>query len=110
MKLSKRLAISILSAAFACASLSPALAADKAPKQTVSRAAAKPLKAAQDALVAKNFTEAVAKLKEVEAMPNKTPYDTHVMNEMFGSAYGGQKNYAEAAKAFEAGLNDGLLE
>ena len=97
----------VLSAAFSVAAMGPTYAAD-APK--VSKAAAKPLKAAQDAIAAKKYADAEAKLKEVAALPNKNAYDTHVMNELLGSMYARQGNYAEAAKALEAGLNDGFLD
>jgi len=77
---------------------------------TVSKAAAKPLKAAQEAMQAKKYPEALAKLKEAQAVAGKTPYDDHLINEMLGFVYVRQNNYPEAAKALEAGLNSGFLE
>jgi tetratricopeptide (TPR) repeat protein len=85
-----------------------AVAADEKPK--VSKAAAKPLKAAQEAMQAKNYPEALNKLKEVQGLSGTTPYDQHLMNEMFGFVYVRTQNYPEAAKALEAGLNSGFLE
>jgi hypothetical protein len=82
---------------------------DKAKEAKVSRAASKPLKAAKDAADAQKYPEALAKLKEVEALSNKTPYDEHVMNELYGFVYVRTQQYPEAAKALEAGLNDGFL-
>jgi outer membrane protein assembly factor BamD (BamD/ComL family) len=79
-------------------------------KQTVSKALAKPLKAAQDAMQAKKYPDALAKLKEVQGMPNKSPYDEHLINEMLGFVYVRMGNYAEAAKALEAGSTDGFLD
>lgn len=76
----------------------------------VSKAAAKPLKAAQEAMQAKKYDEALAKLKEVQGLSGLAPYDTHLMNEMFGFVYVRTGNYAEAAKALEAGLNSGFLD
>jgi tetratricopeptide (TPR) repeat protein len=88
-----------------------ALAAEeKEKKQTVSKELAKPLKAAQDALAAKKYSDAIAKLKEAESNPKKTPYDQHIINEMAGVAYAKTNNYPEAAKAFEAEINDGFLD
>lgn len=87
----------------------PAAAADEK-KPTVSRELAKQLKAAQEALQQKKYSDALAKLKEAQANPKKTPYDEHVINELAGVAYARTNNYAEAAKAFEAELNDGFLE
>ena len=83
---------------------------DKANDKKVSKAAAKSLKAAKDAADAKKYPEALEKLKEAEALPDKTPYDTHVMNELFGFVYVRTQQYPEAAKALEAGLTDGFLE
>ncbi|HVW67848.1 MAG TPA: tetratricopeptide repeat protein [Steroidobacteraceae bacterium] len=89
----------------------PAAAAEK-DKNVVSRELAKPLKAAQDAMQAKppNLEEAVAKLKEAEANPKKTPYDEHIINVMAGSAYARLNDYASAEKAFEAQVNDGFTD
>jgi hypothetical protein len=83
---------------------------DKAPEKKVSKNASKPLKAAKDAADAKKYPEALEKLKEAEALTDRTPYDTHVMNELYGFVYVRTQQYAEAAKALEAGLNDGFLE
>jgi tetratricopeptide (TPR) repeat protein len=89
----------------------PAAAADKkADKPMVSKSLAKPLKAAQDAMQAKKYPDALAKLKEAEAMSGKSPYDEHLINEMMGFTYVRLQNYPEAAKALEAGLNDGFLD
>jgi tetratricopeptide (TPR) repeat protein len=87
----------------------PVFAADEK-KQTVSKDLAKPLKAAQDALQAKKYPDAIAKLKEAQANPKKTPFDEHIINEMAGVAYAKTGNYPEAAKAFEAEINDGFLD
>jgi tetratricopeptide (TPR) repeat protein len=89
----------------------PVFAQDKKEgKQTVSKDLAKPLKAAQEALAAKKFPDALAKLKDAEGNPKKTPYDQHIINELTGFAYAKTNNYAEASKAFEAELNDGFME
>ena len=82
---------------------------DKAKEAKVSKDASKPLKAAKDAADAQKYPEALAALKQVEALPNKTPYDEHVMNELYGFVYVRTQQYAEAAKSLEAGLNDGFL-
>jgi hypothetical protein len=81
----------------------------KAPEAKVSKNASKPLKAAKDAADAKKYPEALEELKKVEAMSDRTPYDTHVMNELYGFVYVRTQQYAEAAKALEAGLSDGFL-
>ncbi len=100
----------VVGAGFAPVGLS--VAADKDAKQApkVSNAAAKPLKAAQEALNAKKYDEAIAKLKEVEALSGKSPYDEYVMNELLGVAYIRTNQYPEAAKALESGLNSEFID
>jgi Tetratricopeptide repeat len=90
----------------------PAAAADKdkEKKNTVSSELQKPLKAAQDALQAQKYDEAVAKLKEAEANPKKKPYDEHVINQLAGVTYARMNNFAEAEKAFEAQATDGFTD
>jgi tetratricopeptide (TPR) repeat protein len=88
----------------------PAFAAEDKKKQTVSKELAKTLKEAQDALAAKKYPEALAKLKDAEGNPKKTPYDEHIINELAGVAYARTNNYPEASKAFEAEINDGFLD
>ena len=101
----------VLSAAVVCAtSLVPVVAADKKEENKVSKDLAKPLKAAQDALQAKKYPDALAKLKEAESNPKKTPYDEHVINVLAGSAYARTNDYQSAEKAFEAQANDGFTE
>ncbi|MGA2565092.1 MAG: hypothetical protein ABSF96_16210, partial [Steroidobacteraceae bacterium] len=70
------------------------LAADTA-APTVSRGVAKPLKAAQDALQAKNFDESIAHVKEAQAVPGeKTAYDQYAMNSLLLQAYNGKHDTA----------------
>jgi tetratricopeptide (TPR) repeat protein len=91
-------------------SLVPVVAADKKEENKVSKDLAKSLKAAQDALQAKKYPDALAKLKEAESNPKKTPYDEHVINVLAGSAYARTNDYQSAEKAFEAQANDGFTE
>ena len=42
---------------------------------------------------AKNWAEVIAKGKDVEALPNKTPYDTYVMHQFLGIAYVQMQRY-----------------
>ena len=88
----------------------PAFAADDKKKNTVSKENGKTLKEASEALNAKKYSDAIAKAKDAENNPKKTPYDQHVVNEILAIAYAKTNNYAEAAKAFEAELSDGYLE
>jgi tetratricopeptide (TPR) repeat protein len=89
----------------------PAAAAEEK-KPTVSKDLAKTLKAAQEAIQAKppKYADALAKLKEADGNPKKTPYDQHVINELSAFAYAHTGNAAEAEKANEALVNDGFSE
>ena len=84
----------------------PAFAAEG--KQTNSAKLGKPLKEAHDDLNAKKYADAITKLHEAEGIAGKTPYDQHLINDMLGFAYARIQNYAEAAKAWEAELDDGF--
>jgi tetratricopeptide (TPR) repeat protein len=91
----------------------PAVAADKdkeKPKNSVSPELQKSLKAAQDALNAQKYDEALAKLKEAEANPKKKPYDEHVINQLGAVTYARMNNFADSAKAFEAQATDGFTD
>jgi tetratricopeptide (TPR) repeat protein len=90
--------------------LSPlaALAADQPAKPQNSAKLAKPLKEAHDDLNAKKYPEAIAKLKEAEGIAGKTAYDQHLINDMLGYAYVRTNNLPDAAKAWEAELDDGF--
>jgi hypothetical protein len=78
-------------------SSSAVLAADAPAGPTVSRALAKPLKAAQDAMQAKNYPDAITRIKEAQALPGeKTPYDNYAMNIMLFQAYTQTKDLANA--------------
>src|ERR1700716_1440143 len=96
-------------AMIAAATLVPSTAFAAEGKQTNSAKLAKPLKEAHDALNAKKYADAIAKLREAEGMAGKTPYDQHLINDMLGFAYARTQNYAEAAKAWEAELDDGFI-
>jgi hypothetical protein len=78
-------------------------------EQHVSRALVEPLKAANDALQAKNFTEVLAKAKEAEAISPRTAYDDYIIHSMQMAAYGAQSNYAETAKAIESIIDSPYL-
>jgi tetratricopeptide (TPR) repeat protein len=81
-------------------------AEEKGPKN--SPALAKPLSEANAALKAKNYPDAIAKLKVAEATAGKTPGDQYLIDEMMSFAYIKTSNYTEAAKYMEAKLDSGL--
>jgi tetratricopeptide (TPR) repeat protein len=95
-------------ALIAAAGLVGATSAFAQTKQTNSAKLAKPLKEAHDDLNAKKYADAIGKLREAEGTAGKTSYDQHLINDMLGFAYARTGNYAEAAKAWEAELDDGF--
>jgi hypothetical protein len=76
---------------------------------TVTPALAKSLKAANDALQAKNYTEVLNKTREAEAMSPRSDYDNYVIHSMQMAAYGAQGNYAAAATAIESVIDSPFL-
>ncbi len=90
------------------AGIAPALA--KEPAHTVSAAIGKPLRAAQDDLKKGDYSGALEKLNEAEALPKKSPYEEHLIHEMKGYADVHTHDYAAAAKELEPGLTDGFLD
>jgi tetratricopeptide (TPR) repeat protein len=75
----------------------------------ISKQIAIPMKAAQDALNAKRWPAALAKTKEVEAIPGKSGFDQYKLHEFQGYAYSHMEKYAETARELEAGLNSGCM-
>jgi TolA-binding protein len=84
------------------------VSAQETPK--VSPSLAKPLKAANDAVQAKKYNDALTKLKDVDAMSGKSAYDQHLINELLGFVYVRTQKYPEAIKYLEPGLDDGFLK
>ncbi len=78
-------------------------------KEAVSKAAAKPLKAANDAVQAKKWDEALAKLQEAKAVSGATAYDKYVIAQLEAFAYARKGNFAEAGRAMEDQLNSGKV-
>jgi hypothetical protein len=95
----------VLFASVCLAVAAPGLAAgaDQASGPTVSKALAKPLKAAQDALQAKHWDVVLASLKEAQSTPGeKSAYDNFVINQMLGFVYVQKQDFVSAAPALEA--------
>jgi len=77
----------------------------QAEEPQVSREMAKPLKAVQEAIGAKQYAEAIAKAKEANAMSGKSAYDQYIINEFLLASYAAQGNYADAVPYIEANLS-----
>ena len=89
------------------------MAAEKADKasaeQKIGPKVGKPLKAAQDAIQAKNWDAASASIQEAMAIPDKTPYETYMTNELAWYVAVQQKKYPEAAALLEKQLESGQI-
>lgn len=84
-------------------------AAPANPADTLRPEVAKLLKAAQEAIVAKNFNDGLAKLTEVDAIASKTPYEIFVLERLRGPAAAAIKDNATAAKSFQFAYDSGRL-
>lgn len=108
------LGVAVVGVASLVPAANPAAAADKKEEKKdenkVSKESAKFLKAAQDALNAQKYDDALAQLKQAEANPKKTPYDEHVINQLAGVTYARKNDYPNAEKAFAAQVDDGFTD
>lgn len=70
---------------------------------------AKPLAAAQELYRAHKYRDALGKIAQAAAVPNRTPYETYMVEEMRGAAAMAAGDSAMAAQAYESVLNSGRL-
>ena len=84
-------------------------AASAASGPTLRAEVGKPMQAAQDAIKAGNFKDALARLAEAEALPGLTPYEQYIIQRLRGPAAFGVGDVALAASQFEAALASPLL-
>jgi hypothetical protein len=69
----------------------------------------KPLQSAQQLLKEQKFAEALERLKEVDGIADKTPYESFVTERLRGVAAAGAGDTAAAVKAFDAVVASGRL-
>ena len=69
----------------------------------------RPLKAAKDAMDKKEWTKALEKIQEADAVKSKSPYEQFQINEFKGYVLLQQGKYAEVAKIYEENLKSGQL-
>ena len=116
----RRAAAAVLSPVVLCAVLAVPLAvgmaaasADDAPaaapKDTVRPEVGKPLQEAQTLITAKKYKDALAKVKEAEAVPARTPYENFVIDRVRGSAAANDGQDELALSSFESVVNSGRL-
>jgi hypothetical protein len=81
----------------------PAFAQEKPP--AVRPEVGKPLQAAIEALKAKRGREALARAREAQEVPNKTPYETYLVTRVLGQAAAAVGDSATAGPALESAAN-----
>ncbi len=108
----------VLALVLAAAGLAPAVRAQapaeaakaEAGKADSARAeVGKPLQAAQDLIRDHKFKDALAKVREAEAVPGRTPYENFIIDRMRGSAAAGAGDNDTAISSFEAVVASGRL-
>jgi Tfp pilus assembly protein PilF len=80
-----------------------------AAKQKLSPAVGKPLVAAQEAMNAKNWDEALVQIEAARAVEPKTPYDAFMIDELGWYIYLQKKDYVKSAEALERSLASGMV-
>jgi Tfp pilus assembly protein PilF len=86
-----------------------AFAAAEAAEQKVSAKLGKPLRAAQEAIAAKNYPEGFAQLDAAAAMEPKTAYDSFMIDELRWFAQVQTKDYAGAVDSLTRAVNAGFV-
>ncbi|MBI3368018.1 MAG: hypothetical protein HY021_06090 [Burkholderiales bacterium] len=99
----------IQAAAWAQAPAAASAPASAASAPSIRIEAAKALNAAQDAIRANNSAEALAKLREVEALPNPSPYETYLTQRLKAVASIGAGDNAGAVALFEQVMGSSQL-
>jgi Tfp pilus assembly protein PilF len=80
-----------------------------APKQKLSAEVQKPLVAAQNAMTAKNWDEALVQIQAAQAVEPKTPYDAFMVDELGWYIYLQKKDYVKSAEILERSLASGMV-
>ncbi|MCC8404525.1 tetratricopeptide repeat protein [Paraburkholderia sp. MMS20-SJTN17] len=70
----------------------------------------KPLSTAQDLYRAHKYKDALARIAQAAAVPNKTPYEIYMVEEMRGAALMADGEDAAAAQAYQTLLGSGQLK
>lgn len=89
--------------------LAPATSIAATAQPKVSSKMLKPLKAAQEAIQAKDWQGALAALAEARAIEPKSPYDEFMVDELSWRAQLQVKDFAGAAQSLERTVNSGFI-
>jgi Tfp pilus assembly protein PilF len=103
---------SILAVGLGLALVSHGYAQKEAPAKppAISKAVAKQVKSAQDAIKKENWPECVAVLKGTEGVAGRTDYDLFAVAELLGFCSARSGDVEGAEKAFSIGLDAGFLD
>ncbi|MBB5508041.1 tetratricopeptide repeat protein [Paraburkholderia atlantica] len=102
-RLKQALSAAVVGVAF-CAAALPAAA------DTLRPEVGRPLSAAQDLYRAHKYKDALARIAQAAAVPNKTPYEIYMVEEMRGAALMADGDEAMAAQAYQTLLGTGQLK
>ncbi len=80
-----------------------------AKKPSLSASVMKPLKAAQEAMNAKNWDEALTHIQEAQKVDGRTAFDDFQINDFLWFVLYQKKQLAESAVALEAAVNSGFV-
>ena len=83
--------------------------AEAAKAEKLSKKVQAPLKAAQEAMNAQNWDEALTHIAEASAVEPKTPYEAFMVDELGWYVHLQKQQYAESATALENAVNSGYL-
>ena len=89
--------------------MTPLAHAEGEAKDTVRPEVGKPLQAAQELMKAQKYKEALVKIREADALPNKTEYESFIIERIRASAAAGAGDTDTAIKALETTINSGRL-
>jgi tetratricopeptide (TPR) repeat protein len=103
------LAAAVAAAAWSLQVGEPLVQFGAAQAQAVRAEVGKPLQQARDLITAKRHRDALAKLREVEAVPNRTAHENFLLEQMRASAALGAGDNEQAIKAMQALIASGKL-
>src|SRR5688572_2824335 len=109
LALSIALGVSVATTALVTDSVAQSEKDKKATKNSVSAKVAKPLKAAQEAMGKEAWDEALAKIREAQAVEGRTAFDDYQINEFLYFVSVKKGDYATAAPALEEVLKSDYL-
>lgn len=78
-------------------------------KESLRPEVGRPLQAAEDALRAQKYKDALSRVREAEAIGGKSPYESYMIDRIRGAAAMGAGDNETAARSFESAMNSGRM-